>query len=428
MAIAPEPGMTAADIAAANAAVNKARVDNAAAAAKAKADALAATNAQAAARYQAQAPKAPVITPDVKPITVIDPTPPPVGKTVKNVTFRGAGAERIKVTEYSDGTFMEEASPADVTTAAVTPYSITTAPTEKVLARDTFINTLKLTFGAQEASKPYVAKLYDLVSGYYKSGSTEDEALNLAVRDAYENNAIPEFTQRFKGIFELQDQLRAGKAVIVPTVAEFVAAEAKMGEVLTNAGLGDLATQEFLGGVIGKGKSVLEVGNLISDVFTSIDNAPTTLKQTLQKYFPGVDRVAMAKAILTGPEGAAELAQKVRRVSVLSAASTQGLDVDLATAGNIANMGYGYNEALTGFGQVSAALPTYEKLQEMQLGTDVKSTAVQEQLQNSIFGKNIAEQEKMRKAAEQEANRFKATAGLLSSKSLASQQRGAGLI
>jgi hypothetical protein len=360
-------------------------------------------------------------------------TPTAQGKTPAPTVTPKALKEKI---DNKDGTFtlvyddgsrevLGSKTSATTTTTATDSGSLTA---ERVYAKDTFVNTLKLTFGAKEAAQPYVTKLYDLVSGFYKSGSTEDEALNLAVREAKMNNSIPEFTKRFQGIFDLEDQLKAGKAVQVPTIAEFFAAEAKMGEVLTNAGLGDLANQEFLGGIIGKGKSVLEVGNLISDVFNTIDNAPTALKTDLQTYFPGVDRTSIAKALLTGPAGAAELSQKIKGYSVKSAFGTQGLNVDLNTAQDIANMGYDYNQALTGAGQVSQGLPTFEKLQEMRLGTDVKTTDAQAMLQNSIFGKNAAAQAAIDKAAQEEANRFKASSGIAGSKSLASQSRAAGLI
>jgi hypothetical protein len=164
----------------------------------------------------------------------------------------------------------------------------------KVYATDTFKNTFALMFGAKEAGEPYVNKLYELTSGFYKTGSTQEEALNLAIRQAYNDNVIPEFTKRCAGIFALDAKLKAGEAIDVPTIAEFFAAEAKMGTILTEAGLGDLATQEFLGDVIGRGKSVAEVGNLISDAFNTIDNAPQALKDTLKRYYPAADRVSLA--------------------------------------------------------------------------------------------------------------------------------------
>lgn len=303
-----------------------------------------------------------------------------------------------------------------------------TTKTGTGLAKDTFISTFALIFGAAESNKGYVGKLYDLVSGYYKSGSSVSESLNLALRQAKTDNVIPEFTDRFKGLFALDDLYNAGKATYVPTIAEFMKTESDMATLLNNAGLSDLATQEFTGQLIGLNKSVLEVGNLISDVFNTIDYAPTQLKETLATYFPGVDRTAIAKAILTGPEGAAALAQKVKGISVLSAAGTQGLKVDLATAQDIASMGYDYNQALTGFGQISSDLPTYEKLQEMKLGTDVKTADAQALLQKSTFGKDIAAQEQIKTLAQEEAARFKGTAGIIGSKALASQARATGLI
>ena len=99
-----------------------------------------------------------------------------------------------------------------------------TLDTGRTLARDTFISTLGLIFGNKEALQPYVSKLYDLVSGFYKTGATVDEALNLALYKAKNENVIPEFTNRFKGIFSLRDKQNAGMDVTVPTIAEFFAA------------------------------------------------------------------------------------------------------------------------------------------------------------------------------------------------------------
>jgi hypothetical protein len=293
---------------------------------------------------------------------------------------------------------------------------------EKVLAIDTFKNTFALIFGAKEAGQSYVNKLYDLTSGFYKTGSTQEEAMNLAIRQAYNENAIPEFTKRFAGIFALDAKLKAGEAVSVPTIAEFFAAEAEMGDKLTRAGLGDLATQEFLGDVIGRGKSVLEVTNLISDAFNTIDNAPQALKDTLKRYYPAADRVSLAKAMLMGPEGAAALEKKIKGISVLSAAETQGITTDLTQASDIAAMGYTYNQSLVGFGEVS-------KLKRAGTLAQIGGTEfTQQQAQNAVFAKNAADLAEIDRLEELEKSRFGGKAGTMGSKSFASQQRGAGLI
>lgn len=276
---------------------------------------------------------------------------------------------------------------------------------ERTLALDTFKATLGLLFGKDEVGKAYVAKLYSLVSGFYKTGSEVDEAINLALYQAESENAIPEFTSRFKGIFALRDAKQKGAAISVPTIAEFFATEAKMGEVLTGAGLGDLATESFLGDVIGKQKSVNEVASLIGDVFNTIDYAPKELKATLSTYFPGVDRVSIARAILTGPEGAQALSQKIKGVSVLSAGAQYGIPVDLATATDIANRGFDYNSALAGFGQVSS-LGRAGELARMSGGD-----FTQAQAQSAVFYKDSANLSQLSKIKETEENRFASQVG-----------------
>lgn len=319
---------------------------------------------------------------------------------------------RMKFHDGKGGFYYGEYEPAPVT-----DDDEDTKVPERTLALDTFKATLGLLLGKDEANKPYVQKLYSLVSGFYKTGSTVDEALNLALYQAENENAIPEFTKRFKGIFDIRNMKQKGMAVTVPTIAEFFATEAKMGEVLTNAGLGDLATEEFLGGIIGLNKSVLEVGNLISDVFTAIDYAPTELKKTLQTYFPGVDRVSIAKAILTGKEGAQELSQKVKGVSVLSAAQQQGVTMDLATASNIANVGYDYQQALTGFGTVK----NLERAGTIAEFANMQFTS--QQAQQAVFGKSQKELDEIERLKQRELGRFQGSSGRL-----ASQNRAAGLI
>jgi hypothetical protein len=273
------------------------------------------------------------------------------------------------------------------------------------LALDTFRATLGLIFGKEEANKSYVSKLYSLTSGFYKTGSTVEEAMNLALYQAENEGAIPEFTSRFAGIFALRDAKKNGAAITVPTIAEFFATEAKMGEVLTNAGLGELATESFLGGIIGKNKSVNEVATLISDVFNTIDYAPKELKQTLSTYFPGVDRVSIAKAILTGPEGAQALSQKIKGVSVMSAAQQYGMNIDMTTATDIANRGYDYNAALTGYGQVSS-LGRANTIAEFTGGQ-----FTQEQAQNAVFMKNANDLAQLSTLKNVEEARFQGSSG-----------------
>lgn len=306
--------------------------------------------------------------------------------------------------------------------------SVEAAAAGRTLAADTFANTFALAFGSEEAAKPYVKVLYGLVSNFYKTGSTMDEALNLALRQARVDKTIPEFTNRFKGIFALEDRLKAGEAITVPTIAEFIKSEQEAGDLLRQAGMPDLATQEFLGDVLGQGKSVAEIGRIISTAFNVIDNAPAALKETLSANYPTATRIGLAKALIGGEKGAAALQKEIQSYSIVSAANQMGLQQTYAQAEELAKQGIDYNAALTGFGTVATALPGYEKILEMEKGANVNTADAQASLQKAILEKNALEQQKINDAISRERLRFTGSSGLASSKSLASQARGAGLV
>ena len=291
------------------------------------------------------------------------------------------------------------------------------AGSEKTLALDTFKNTLALLFGPKEASQPWVTALYTSASKFYNTGSTIDESINLSLQDIRYNKDLKSFTDRFNGIYSLTDRLAKGEAITVPTVAEYFATEAAMGDVLRSAGMGELANQNFLGGIIGLGKSVLEVTNLITDTFDRIDNAPSALKADLQKFFSGADRTSIAKAMLLGDKGAAELTKKVEAISVQSAAKTQGVNINDLTSEDIAAQGYDYNKSLGGF----ATVKQLERGQSLGRMSNIDFT--QQEAIASTFGSNAAADEKIRKIKEEEINRFSGSSGRLSSK-----DRAQGLI
>jgi hypothetical protein len=129
-------------------------------------------------------------------------------------------------------------------------------PKGPTLALDTFRNTLSLFMGKDEMSQPWVNSVFNAVSKYYKTGSTVDESLNLALQDVRNNPDLKTFTKRFKGLYDLQDKVAKGEAIEMPTIAEFFKSQQALGDVMRSAGFQDLATQEFLGDVLGTGKSV----------------------------------------------------------------------------------------------------------------------------------------------------------------------------
>ena len=341
----------------------------------------------------------------------------PVGTPPAYVFNAATGKWEQPAKPTGAGTWVWDNNNGWVDTTILPGSSGNSAVSDKTLALDTFRNTLALLFGAKEASQPWVTALYTTASKFYNTGSTIDEAINLSLQDVRGNAALKPFTDRFKGIYALTDRLAKGEAIEVPTIAEYFKSESAMGDVLRSAGMGELATQDFLGGIIGLGKSVLEVTNLITDTFDRIDNAPSALKADLQAYFPGADRTSIAKAMLLGEKGAAELTKKVKAITVQSAAKTQGVTISDLTSEDIAGQGYDYTQSLTNFATVKQ-LERGGTLGRMS-GIDL----TQQEAIASTFQSNAAAAEKIRKIKEEELNRFSGTSG-----KLASRSRAQGLI
>jgi hypothetical protein len=287
------------------------------------------------------------------------------------------------------------------------------------LAVDTFKSTLGLFVGPDEMKKPWVAQLYKATSKFYKSGSTIDESFNMAVQDVQKNPDMQEFTKRFKGIYDLTAKRQEGQAVYVPTVAEYFATEKTMGDALRQSNLGELANEDFLGNVIGKAVSATEFANRIQTVFDKIDYAPAAVKNTIQEFMPYADRSSLAKALLTGEQGAKELQTKVAGMEVLAAARQQGLGATtLASATDLANQGYSYNQALSGYQQVANIIPVAQKLTAIEGGP----AYTQQQAENVVFGKSAQEELALSQLGAREQARYRGSSGL-SGNALASANR-----
>ena len=415
-------------------------------ASKAAATAATAPVAASAARYNplsgmVSTPPAPIAKPEIiapLPAPVAKPSATQLAKQVKNIISDMPAqsveldkiiAEAQAAIEGVNAAGAGIAGFTPITTALPGPGGGTSLIPERMLASDTFRNTFAIAFGKEEASKSYVGDLYKLVSGFYKTGSTVDESINLAVRQARVDKTIPEFTKRFEGLFMLDDMLAAGKLIDVPTVAEFIQSENEAAQLLREAGMPDLATSEFVGKqVLGKGKSVAEVGRILNNAFYAIDNASAEEKKVLAENFPTATRSGLAAALIGGERGAAQLQKEIAGYKIVAAARSQGITTDLAKGMDYAAQGQTFASAKVGFGQVAAAQDAYQKILEIQGKVPVKTAEVQASLQKAILEKDITEQEKMRKAAEREAASYQGRAGNIGSKAFASQVRGSGLV
>lgn len=294
---------------------------------------------------------------------------------------------------------------------------------EPTLAIDTFKNTLALAFGQQEMSQPWVNGLYKSVSKFVKSGSEVDEAFNLALQDSRNDPNMKPFTDRFKAIYAIQDLKASGKAIEVPTIAEYFKTESAAGDVLRNTGLGSLATGSFLSDVFSKGVDLTEFSDRITAVFDRIDQAPDTIQKVMKEKYSYIDRPTLAKALLTGETGAKALLEQVKGYEVLAAANNQKIreqrmvdgklegvlgGITEAQAANYAAAGQTFATATTGFAQVAQARETEQKLAEI---SGQKSMGVAG-LSEAILGKNAEKLSDIERLSLQEENRYRGKSGV----------------
>jgi uncharacterized protein YoaH (UPF0181 family) len=298
--------------------------------------------------------------------------------------------------------------------------------TGRTLARDTFKKTISSFFGESEAAKPWVEELYNAVSKLYLGGSSAEEAFNIALLDARNNPNLKTFTDRFKGIYALQDMKQAGKPVKVPTIAEYVVSQAAMGDLLNQAQLGDIATDEFTTELISKGNAVSTVANKINQVYNRIDLAPKDIKDTFSRFFPTVDRPTLARTILLGEKGTRELVDELGKLEVLAAAEKQGIAATPERLGGLtaeraaeyARMGETYSSIMPKLQRVAQATPITSKLAGISRRADIGQAGIE----SAVIKGTAAELEELQRLSEEEEARYRARAGRAET-GLASQQR-----
>lgn len=301
-----------------------------------------------------------------------------------------------------------------VTGTGVTGTATGMGATGPTLAKDVFKATMALYFGEAELAKGWMDELYNVVSKFYRNGVEVATAFNMALLDARNNPNLKAFTDRFKGIYALQDLRQAGKPVEVPTIAQYVASQAGMADLLKQANLDDLATEEFTGELIGKGNSVTTIAEKIAKAYQRIDMAPKAIKDTLGRFFPTVDRTALARTILLGQKGVDELVDELSKFEVLAAAEQQGLGAITKKGGlteeramEYARAGGTYQSLLPKFGQIARALPDVQKLTGISRVADISQADVEK----AVISQSEQELRRLEDISLQEEARFRAKAG-----------------
>jgi hypothetical protein len=138
----------------------------------------------------------------------------------------------------------------------------------------------------------------------------------------------------------------------------------------------------------------------------------------LSRYFPTVDRVTLARTLLTGAKGTEELLDELSQYEVLAAAEAQGLGVPLERAREYARAGGTFGGLLPKFGQVRAVTPEVSKLAGISRRADIGQVGVEQ----AIISGLAQPMEEIQQLGEEELSRFSGRAGIAQG-GLASQRR-----
>jgi hypothetical protein len=203
-------------------------------------------------------------------------------------------------------------------------------------------------------------------------GMTDDQIPDVLLSD---ENAPQAYKDRFAGITKLKQRKAAGYNVAyIPNVADYAEMSKSIKKQFQKYGLNELGNNANIADIIGGDVDADEVEQRLSQAFYAIDNADEYLKSELKQNFPTIGRTDLAKALLTGPDGAEELKKKIDIAGVRASASEFGLRNKI-DAEELFKMGVERSSARAGYQKTATELSglTQAAKQFGQTGIDLES-------------------------------------------------------
>lgn len=399
MAIAKEPGMTAAELKAANAAVNQARIANAP-------KPVAATT---------PVPQAPVPLPSSFVPYLTAPTVQPgqpgfVGPVTPGTPI--IPATPVKPVWKKAGTVMTLLGPVDVDANGIAEDgSVPVSTGEKVpagggggglsfsAAQDKILANTLTSYG-MEGMAAVIAKIRA-----ENPEISSDDLLFLLKNDTRYNS---EYLKRFAGNAKL-------KAAGLPTMddASYLKAEKEYEKIFLSYGAKNLANRDYYATLIGNSMDAVDVTQRLNLAYDRLQATPD-VKDAFKKFYGAVTDGDILSAMLDPVTQVPQLEQKVKAAEIGGAALAQKLDTSLARATELAAMGVTGAQAQTAYQTIGMKLPTGKFLSEISPEEGPRYT--QTQAENIAFKKSAADKLAEDKLIQKEINRFGGSSGRFASK------------
>jgi len=216
----------------------------------------------------------------------------------------------------------------------------------------------------------------------------------------------------------------AGNAILkskgLPTMADsdYLKAEKEYEKIFKAYGVDSLANRSYYGQLIGNLMDADDVSSRVSMGYKVYKGNPN-IKNAFNKFYGTVTDGDVVAAMLDPETQIPLLQKKITVAEIGGAALQQNLATSLVRAQELEAFGVTGAAAQVGYTNIAQGLVGYEKLLEMRTGQDVQTLEAQTMLENSKLVKQAKAMQEESSVLGEEVNRFRGTAGRLASKSRA---------
>jgi len=337
-------------------------------------------------------------------------------KTIISVTYTGAGKDRVKVTEYIDGTKSTEPAPESTI--------ITTA------SGDGSVSGNAAALAAQQAAEAAAAEKLRQGQSAYALLFSEFERYGLGAlveplkQFVIEGLSPAEFTLRlretdaYKKRFAANAQ-RINKGLRALSEAEYITLEDQYQNVMRNYGLptsyyqrGDMGIQSGFEKFIAGDVSAAELEDRIQTAQNRVINAAPQVSQALREFYPDISNGDILAYALDPDQALTNIKRKVGAAEIGAGAMQAGLATGLSRAEELQRFGVTGEQARQGYQTIAEFLPSASKLGDIyrKSGMGPYNQVVAEQEVFGITGAADAAS-KRKKLAQLESAQFSGTSG-----------------
>jgi len=225
------------------------------------------------------------------------------------------------------------------------------------LDKDTFISVLSAVM-KDIASPAIYAEIWNAYNTNYKDSNIDVALLPDVIIGGKDKNGrtlTPLFNKEFAGYLAIKNNEYSVTGIT--TLAEYSNARQSYKDLFSAYGLKDMASNDNIDKFLAGNVSVIEAQQRMSAAYQAIQGADSILKQQLGGL--GLTDSDLAKALLTGKEGAIELENKIKTANIRAAEVQAGMESALG-AGELARQGISRNQAAQGLAATKMQLAGYE--------------------------------------------------------------------